>query len=549
MTTSRKILWGALGGVLLTAAFAYTPDYFEISKQLDIFTNVFKEVNLYYVDETEPGELMEEAITSMLQSLDPYTNYIPEERVEDFKIQNTGNYGGIGASIRMYEGQIIITAPYEGFAADKAGIKAGDILLSVDENNVNNKNSEEVSQILKGAAGTKVKLTLKRGDQVLEKTLERSDVQVASVPYYGMLNAHIGYITLSSFTDKASREVKAALSALKADHELKGLVFDLRGNPGGLLNEAVNVSNIFIPKGKEVVQTKGKLKEWDRTYSTLNTPTDTEIPVTVLINRGSASASEIVAGTLQDYDRAVVIGQRSFGKGLVQQSRPLSFGAQMKVTIAKYYTPSGRCIQAINYAERDEDGSVTAIPDSLRNNFKTTGGRTVLDGGGIDPDIEVEQEKINSLVVALYQKMLLFNYATKFAKEHAQIAPAKEFTLSDKDYMDFVGWAKKQNLTYETPTEKAMEYLERKAKEDEYLDALSDEIATLRKQYEQEEQQDLIKYKAVIKELLEEEISARYYYEKGRVANAIQKDPEVIKAVEILDDPVAYQNVLTLAKK
>jgi carboxyl-terminal processing protease len=549
MKTSRKILWGALGGVLLTAVFAYTPDYFEISKQLDIFTNVFKEVNLYYVDETEPGELMEEAITSMLSSLDPYTNYIPEERVEDFKIQNTGNYGGIGASIRMHEGQILITAPYEGFAADKAGIKAGDILLAVDDNKVTNKNSEEVSQILKGAAGTKVKLKLQRGSEIMEKTLERSDVQVASVPYYGMLNEDIGYITLSSFTDKASREVKAALSALKSEHQLKGLVFDLRGNPGGLLSEAVNVSNIFIPKGKEVVQTKGKLKEWDKTYYTLNMPDDTELPVTVLINRGSASASEIVAGTLQDYDRAVVIGQRSFGKGLVQQSRPLSFGAQMKVTIAKYYTPSGRCIQAINYAERDEDGSVKAIPDSLRNNFKTTAGRPVLDGGGIDPDISIEQEKINSLVVVLYQRMLLFNYATKYANEHAQIPAAKDFTLSDNEYAQFVSWAKSQNLTYETPTEKAMEYLERKAKEDEYLDALSDEIAVLRKQYEQEEQQDLIRYKAVIKELLEEEIVARYYYERGRVANAIQKDPEVIKATEVLGNPVTYQNILTLAKQ
>ncbi len=549
MKHARKILWGVLGGLLFTLSLAYTPDYFEISKQLDIFTNVFKEVNLYYVDETEPGELMQEAIASMLKSLDPYTNYIPEERVEDFKIQNTGNYGGIGAAIRQHEEEIVITAPYEGFAADKAGIKAGDILLEVDGNPVKGKSSNDVSQILKGAPGTKVSVKIKRQEEVLEKTIERTDVQVASVPYYGMLSQGIGYISLSSFTSKASREVKDALRVLKEENELKGLVFDLRGNPGGLLNEAVNISNIFIPKGKEVVQTKGKLKEWEKTYYTLNPPDDLEIPIAVLINRGSASASEIVAGTLQDYDRGVVIGQRSFGKGLVQQSRPLSFGAQMKVTIAKYYTPSGRCIQAINYAERDEDGSVKAIPDSLRNNFKTEAGRPVLDGGGIDPDVVVEQEKINSLVVALYQKMLLFDYATEYARKHPSIASAKSFSLSDAEYKTFVEWAKKQNLSYETPTENAIDFLEKQAKEDEYFNGLQEEIIKLHKRYEQEEQEDLLNYKHVIKELLEEEIASRYYYETGRIANAVQKDPEVVKAIEILSDPATYQSILTLAKK
>lgn len=548
MKNTRNYFLGALGGIALMATLAYTPDYFEISKQLDIFTTVFKEVNLYYVDETEPGELMEEAITSMLSTLDPYTNYIPEERVEDFKIQNTGNYGGIGASIRQYDGNIVITSVYEGFAANKADIKPGDILLEVDENNVVGKFTEDISKILKGAAGSEIVLKLKRKEEIITKKLSRTDVQVASVPYYGMLDNGVGYISLSSFTAQASREVKAALDSLKKNNDVKGIVFDLRGNPGGLLSEAVNVSNIFIPKGKEVVETRGKVEEWRKTYKTLNIPDDTEIPVTVLINRGSASASEIVAGVLQDYDRGVIIGQRSFGKGLVQQSRPLSFGAQMKVTIAKYYTPSGRCIQAINYAERDEDGSVKAIPDSLRNNFETVAGRSVLDGGGIDPDITVEQEEINSLVIALYQRMLLFDYATKYARAHEKIAEAKKFTLTEAEYKDFADWVKTKGLEYETPTERALENLESKAKSENYYAALQDEIAALRKNYVKSEQQDLEKYMPIIKELLEEEIVSRYFYDKGRIANAIKKDKEVLKAVEILNDKAKYQSILTVAK-
>jgi carboxyl-terminal processing protease len=548
MKKARAYILGAFGGIALLVSLAYTPDYFEISKQLDIFTNVFKEVNLYYVDETAPGELMQEAISSMLSTLDPYTNYIPEEYVEDFKIQNTGNYGGIGASITIHEEQVIITSIYEGFAADKAGIKVGDLLLTVDENTLTGKSSEDISKILKGAAGSEIKLELKRAEETLSKTLKRTDVQEASVPYYGMLNEHVGYITLSSFTPHASREVKKALTALKKEHELKGLVFDLRGNPGGLLNEAVNISNIFIPKGKDVVETRGKVEEWRKTYKTLNLPDETELPVAVLINRGSASASEIVAGVLQDYDRGVIIGQRSFGKGLVQQTRPLSFGAQMKVTIAKYYTPSGRCIQAINYAERDEDGSVKAIPDSLRNNFKTAAGRSVLDGGGIDPDIEVELEEINSLVVALYRKMLLFDYATLYARKHADISNARGFKLTEAEYTDFTNWVKTKGLEYETPTEKAISKLEKKAEQEEYLENLKSELAALKKAYDKSEQRDLEKYKDVIKELLEEEISARFYYEKGRIANAIQKDAEVLKAVEVLEDPVLYNRTLSVAK-
>lgn len=548
MKKLTKYTLGALAGVALTASVAYTPDYFEISKQLDIFTNVFKEVNLYYVDETQPGQLMDEAVNSMLSSLDPYTNYIPEEMVEDFKIQTTGNYGGIGASIRKHGNDMVLTTPYEGFAADKAGLKAGDKIISVDGKSVKGKSTEDVSKVLKGAPGTKVTLVLDRNGESLTKEIEREEVKVKSVPYYGMLENGIGYITLSSFTEKASREIKEALKELKKENELKGLVLDLRGNPGGLLSEAVNVTNIFIEKGKEVVSTRGKLEEWEKSYKTLNSPEDTEIPLAVLINRGSASASEIVAGTLQDYDRAVIIGQRSFGKGLVQQTRKLSYGAQLKVTIAKYYTPSGRCIQAINYAERAEDGSVAKIPDSLRTRFETANGRAVFDGGGVDPDLDLEDREVSNAMVDLYRDMLMFDWATKYAREHATIAPAKQFRLSDEEYMQFVNWLKTKDFEYKTNTEKALEKLAEASKKEGYDEHMANELAALKKAYQTEVKDDLKAHRAEIKQLLEEEIVSRYYYDEGRIANALATDPEVRKAQEVMANKAEYTNILTVAK-
>lgn len=544
-----KLVAAAGLGVVLAVSVAYTPNYFEISKQLDIFTNVFKEVNLYYVDETEPGELMTEAIESMLASLDPYTNYIPEERVEDYKIQTTGNYGGIGASIRLHNGEVILTTPYEGFAADKAGIKAGDKIISINGEKVNNRSIEEVSQILKGAPGTTVEMKISRNGEEMTKKIEREEVQMKSVPYYGMLPNNIAYISLSSFTEKASREIKAALEELQKNNEVKGIVLDLRGNPGGLLSEAVNVSNIFIDKGKVVVKTKGKLEEWEKTYKTLNSPEDTETPVAVLINRGSASASEIVAGTLQDYDRAVIIGQRSFGKGLVQQTRKLSYGAQLKVTIAKYYTPSGRGIQAINYAERAEDGSVTKIPDSLRSRFETANGRVVYDGGGIDPDVIVEQPEIDHAIIELYRDMLIFNYATKYTREHASIAPAGEFELSDQEYDAFISWLNSQeDFDYETDTEKFLNKLEATASKEGYLKNLDAELASLKEHYQELEKNDLKEHRDEIKHLLEEEIVARYYYDAGRIANSLSHDKEVARAEEVLTNSETYSGILVARK-
>lgn len=549
MKNFTKFTIGLVAGAAITLSVAYTPDYFEISKQLDIFTNVFKEVNLYYVDETQPGELMDEAINSMLSSLDPYTNYIPEEMVEDYKIQTTGNYGGIGASIRQKGDEMILTTPYEGFAADKAGLKAGDKIIAVDGKAVKGKSTDDVSKILKGAPGTPVTITVDRNGESITKSLEREEVKVKSVPYYGMLDNGIGYIMLTSFTEKASREIKEALAALKKENDLKGLVLDLRGNPGGLLSEAVNVTNIFIEKGKEVVNTKGKLDEWEKTYKTLNSPEDLEIPLAVLINRGSASASEIVSGTLQDYDRAVIIGQRSYGKGLVQQTRKLSYGAQLKVTIAKYYTPSGRCIQAINYAQRNEDGSVSKLPDSLRTRFETANGRAVYDGGGIDPDVTIEPSEVSDAIVALYKDMLIFDWATIYARNHASIPPAKDFALTDAEYQDFISWVHTQDFHYTTETEQAINELEDAAKKEEYLPRLQDKIAALKTEYHNEEKNDLKTDAPKIKELLQEEIASRYYYDRGRIANSVKTDEEVQKAIEVLTHQNEYTNILTVAKE
>lgn len=539
-----KIGIAAFALLTLIVSLAYTPDYFEISKQLDIFTNVFRQVNLYYVDETEPGELMDEAIVSMLSSLDPYTNYIPEERVEDYKIQTTGNYGGIGAGIRRNKGQLIITNPYEGFAADKAGIMAGDIVKEVDGKSVVGKSTADISKVLKGAPGTDVTILVERQGKDKTIKLEREEVQVKSVPYYGMLENGIGYITLDNFTNQATKEVKAAFEDLKKNNDLKGLVFDLRGNPGGLLNEAVNITNLFIDKNLEVVKTKGKLAEWEKTYKTLNKPEDTEIPLVVLISRGSASASEIVSGTLQDYDRAVVIGKRSYGKGLVQQTRELSYGSQIKVTIAKYYTPSGRCIQAINYAQRADDGSVEKIPDSLRTKFQTRNGRSVFDGGGIDPDIEVEKENLSEALISLYQKMLIFDFATNYRFENESIAAPKEFVFTDEDYSKFKKWLSTKEFSYKTATEKKLLNLEVTAKKDNYFDAIEPEIIALRKKVEAEKEEYLETYETEIRDLLKDEIVSRYYYSKGRIQSTLKKDPDVLKALEILANSEKYSEIL-----
>jgi carboxyl-terminal processing protease len=543
----KRIITIPLVLAVLIMGVAYTPNYFEISKQLDIFTNVFKEVNLYYVDDIEPGELMEEAIGSMLISLDPYTNYIPEEKVEDFKVTQTGNYGGIGASIRSFKGRVLITNPYQGFAADKAGLKAGDEIVEVDGEPTENRTTAEMSEILKGAAGTKLNLKLKRGEKTFSKTIVREDVHLSSVSYAGFVSQSTAYVSLSSFTQGASEEIKNALEELKKKAPVKKVVLDLRNNPGGLLSEAIKVTNLFIKKGLPVVETKGKLEEWQKVYKTTGKPAFKEVPLVVLINSGSASASEIVAGTLQDYDRAVVIGQRSFGKGLVQETRPLPFGSQIKVTIAKYYTPSGRLIQAIDYAERAEDGSVTKIPDSLRTAFKTQGGRTVFDGGGIDPDVKTERPLAGDVTLALFKDFHIFDYATQYYRSNEKIAKPNSFALDASAYADFKKWLQKRSFSFTTQTGTQLDKMKQAAKKEGYNQSLEQAIIALEKKYEAIKQKDLEKYQNQIKQLLEEEIAGRYYYKKGRLANSLTHDDELDTAMAILNNEKRYKQLLEAA--
>ena len=551
----KKMLQKGLMGLGLTALIgvavigsAFTGSYFELSKQLDIFTTLFKELNTYYVDDVEPGELMKTGIDAMLESLDPYTTYIPESEIEDFRFQTTGEYGGIGAIIRKKEDWVVISEPYEGSPADKAGLKAGDILLEIDGKSVKGYNTNQVSKILKGEAGTIVELKILRevSGEELDIEFERAEIQVECVPYYGMLDDHLGYIQLTSFTDKAFRDVKAAFKDLKENNELEGIVLDLRGNPGGLLREAVNICNLFIDKGEEVVFTRGKIKEWDKSYKALNDPYDLEIPVAVLVNRGSASASEIVSGTLQDLDRAVIIGTRTYGKGLVQQPRQLTYNAQLKVTIAKYYTPSGRCIQAINYGERDDDGSVKKIPDSLRTEFETRNGRVVLDGGGIEPDLEIENENLSDILRGLISKNVIFDFANQYAYHHPDAMEAKDFILDDAIYNEFVEYAKGVDFDFSTDTEKALKDLEEIAEDEQYLKSLEEQIEEMRTAIVKEKVDDLHRYRKQIGRYLRTELVLRYHYRKGQIENELLDDPFVEEAIRILHDANGYREILAV---
>ncbi len=541
---------GLIIGVSLTVSFAFTTNYFDVSKQLDIFNTLFKELNMYYVDETDPGKLMHKAIDAMLESLDPYTTYIPEEDIEDYRFQQTGQYGGVGAIIRKDGDYVIIAEPYQGFPADKAGLIAGDKILEIDGKSVKGKNTSDISNVLKGEPGTQVEVKVQRAisDEIITRKLKREEIKVKTVPYYGVLENEIGYIRLRSFTETASKDVGDALVELKKKHKLKGLVLDLRGNPGGLLREAVNMCNLFIPKGQEVVSTKGKIKEWDRTYKTQNNPLDTEIPLTVLISRSSASASEIVAGTLQDLDRAVIVGERSFGKGLVQQPRKLSYGSQLKVTIAKYYTPSGRCIQAIDYSNRNEDGSVGKMADSLRTEYKTANGRSVYDGGGVDPEIETQQVKYGQIVGSLLRKNLIFDFATKYRHEHTSIDEPEAFVVDDQLYEEFVSFLKDKDYEYETETEKSLKKWKKHAEEEKYFDGVADIYEKLETELKTHKQDDIHKFQNQIDDLIKDEIVSRYYYQDGRLRAALVDDLEVKKAVEVLSNEQQMKTILAPAK-
>jgi len=527
------------------AAINPSDRYFEITKNLDIFATLFKEVNSMYVDEVNPNSLMETGIEAMLKSLDPYTNYIPEDDIENFRTQSTGQYGGIGAVTTRIDGTVKVSMIMQGYSAEKNGLKIGDEIIKIDNVDITNLTPEESSELMKGQANTAVSLTVKRYgyEEPIELQFKREKVKVSNVPYNGLITEDIGYVKLTEFTMQAGKEVENAVKDLKNLGAQK-IILDLRGNPGGLLLEAVNISNVFIPKSKEVVSTIGKITENNTTYKTLNQPIDTEIPLVVLINSGSASASEIVAGTMQDYDRGVVIGQKSFGKGMVQITRPLSYNSQLKVTTAKYYTPSGRCIQALDYSHRNADGSVGKVPDSLKSEFKTTNGRIVYDGGGIDPDIEVSEEDMGPITYALYSQGHIFDYATKYFYENPKIEEAKSFQLTDDEYADFSKWLEGRDYSYSTDVEQILQLLEENAKEEKYYNDIEPKIKELETKLANSKNSDLIDFKPQIKILLEEEIASRYYFESGTVESTFDDDNVIQAAIKVLNDNDRYNSIL-----
>lgn len=532
--------------VFSVISFSFVDEYFEVSKNLDIFSSVYREVNMFYVDTTDPGKLMKKGIDSMLESLDPYTNFIPESDIEDYRFLTTGQYGGIGALIKQKGDAVIISDPYEGYPAQKSGLLAGDQILEIDGNSTKNKKTDDISRLLKGSPKTQVRLLIQRDGEKnpFEKTIVREEIKVKSVPYYGMVGDEIGYIRLNSFTENAGKDVGAALKDLQSKHTLKGLVFDLRNNPGGLLNEAVNVSNLFVERGQDIVSTKGRYKDMDKTYKALNEAIDPNLPLALLVNSGSASASEIVSGSLQDLDRAVIVGQRTFGKGLVQTTRPLSYNTQMKITTAKYYIPSGRCIQALDYTHRNEDGSVGKVPDSLVSAFNTRAGRKVYDGGGILPDLVTEPQKLSNISQSLISKNILFDYATRYRRLHPEIASVNTFELTDSDFNDFVSYISDKEYDYSTKSEKAMEDLKKNSEDEKYFQDIRTEYDALKNKLAHNKQADVEKNKSEILQLLKEEIIARYYFQSGRIEASLKNDPDLKKAVDVIQDKVRYTGIL-----
>ncbi len=520
---------------------------FEIVKNLDIFYTLFRELNSYYVDDTNPEKLIKTGIDNMLESLDPYTTYIPEDDMEDFNFMTTGEYGGIGSIISKSGDYIVIAEPYEGFPAQKAGLTAGDKLLEIDGKSVVGLKTSEVSDLLKGPTNTPLKLKIERPGQTKPITIDlvREKISINPVSYYGMLNDKTGIIILNNFTQNCSFEVAKAFKDLKENQGAQSIVFDLRGNPGGLLDDAVKIVNLFVPKGNDVVSTKGKVQQWDKVYKATAEPLDTIMPIAVLISRGSASASEIVSGSLQDLDRAVLIGQRSFGKGLVQSTRNLSYNAKLKVTTAKYYIPSGRCIQAVDYTHRNDDGSVGLVPDSLITEFKTKHGRSVYDGGGVSPDVKVDQLKFKNITFALVAQNMFFDYATQFVLAHKEIDTPESFTISDDIYNEFIDFvASKEDFTYTSATEAALNKLEETAKKEKYYDKSKEEFEALQNLLKLDVREDMNLFRDEIEGFLANEIVKRYYYQKGAIIYSLRDDNEVDKAIEILNDTKEYSGLL-----
>jgi len=519
---------------------------FEISKNLDIFYTLVRELNLFYVYEVKPDKLIKKGIDDMLETLDPYTVYIPESEMDDFKFMTTGEYAGIGAMISKRGNQIIVAEPYEGFPAQVSGLRAGDIFIEVDGKPVDKMVVSDVSEILKGPAKKVIKVKMQRPGEKKPFTLDivREDIQIDPVTYYGMIDAKTGYVRLSSFTDGCAESVRDAIVDLRDKKGAKSLVLDLRSNPGGLLGEAVKITNLFVNHGQEIVSTKGKVSQWDKTYRATEQPVDSVMPLIVLVNSGSASASEIVAGALQDLDRAVIMGNRTFGKGLVQTTRDLSYNTKLKVTTAKYYIPSGRCIQALDYTHRNADGSVGNIPDSLITVFKTKNGRLVKDGGGINPDIRNVQDTLSALSFKLVQDYMIFDFATEYASKHKTIAPPDKFDIDDDIYKEFHKYLTEKKFTYESRSEQTLKVLIETARKERYFDGTKNEFTALEKGLTLDLNQDLDKNSEEIRDLLKDEIVSRYYYQKGAIIAALGSDKEIKSVLSLFNNPAEYSRLL-----
>ncbi|MCG4769779.1 S41 family peptidase [Bacteroides nordii] len=520
---------------------------FQIAKNLDIFNAIVKELDMFYVDTIDPNKTIREGIDNMLYSLDPYTVYYPENDQDELEMMVKGSYGGIGSLIR-YNPKLqytVIAEPYEGMPAAESGLKAGDILLEIDGKDL--KNNSDVSTLLRGQVGTSFKLKVQRPGvkEPLEFTIVRRSIQMPTIPYYGIMEGQVGYINLSSFSGTPSKDFKNAFLDLKKQGATS-LVIDLRNNGGGLLDQAVEIVNFFVPRGKTIVTTKGKIKQASNTYKTLREPLDTDIPIAVLVNSGTASSSEILSGSLQDLDRAVIVGNRTYGKGLVQVPRSLPYGGNLKITTSKYYIPSGRCVQAIDYAHRNEDGSVARIPDSLTTVFHTAAGREVRDGGGVSPDVEVKQERLPNILYYLVRDNLIFDYATDYCLKHPVIASAEKFELTDADYTDFKNKVKGADFKYDQQSEKILKTLKEAAEFEGYMKEASDEFKALENKLSHNLDRDLDYFSKDIKEMISEEIIKRYYYQRGAIIQQLKGDNELDEAVKILTNPERYQQILSV---
>ena len=520
---------------------------FEVSKQLEILNALVKEVQLFYVDSVETEKMVRRGIDAMLKGLDPYTEYYPEQETENVKMLVTGEYGGIGAFIRARDGGVIISEPFEGMPAALAGLKAGDRILMIDTADVTKATTQRVSELLKGVPNSKVTLKIERRGEKKPMKVEivRKQVAVKQVVHYGVYGNGTGYIYLEGFREKSADDVREAFEDLKKNHHITSLVLDLRDNGGGLLSSAVQIVNLFVPKGREVLSTRSRMKFWDRTYRTTLDPVDSVIPLAVIINGSSASASEIVSGALQDMDRAVLIGNRSFGKGLVQTPRDLPYDGQVKITTSKYYIPSGRCIQQLDYSHRNADGSVSAVPDSLTSVFYTANGRPVRDGGGIRPDFEMEEKKTPTILFYLINDYTLFDYVTDWVREHPTIAPAKEFVFSDADYEVFKKRLKDAGFTYDRQSEKALKALKETAEFEGYLAEDSAVFVALEARLKPNLDRDLERYKDEIKRLISTEIAKRYYFQEGGMIETLKDDKTLKKALEVLADKELYKKTLS----